>query len=209
MALSQYSLSNLSNSLGEYLAQVCLDAGYLIYWKPTDVLQTPDGFYPQFYVNQDALLLNTTVRGRFGDSRGMMTLLNQNSSIPEFLTRPTTDGSLAAPDEVPVPAIWLSVDHLPNGSLRGIGSKVRWRYGDLSVTGYARTFDEQLFLANVLRGAFDDSEFVVIRDHDAGTRAVVDSVEIQGPEVLTSTFPLKSDTMMYEVALTARLCYEA
>lgn len=209
MALSQYSLSNFSNSIGEYLASTLLSAGYLVYWKPTDVLQTPDGFYPQFYAEQSTILADPAVANRFAESRGVLSLLNQDSSIPEYPTRPTSDGALVAPDDVPVPAIWLAVEFLPNGQLRELGSKVRWRYVEVMLLSYSRTFDEQLYLANVIRTAFDESEYLTIRDHDAGTRAVIDTVEIQAPEVSTEVFPLRADAMAYEVALTARLCYEA
>ena len=209
MALSQFSLSNFSNSVGEYLAATLLGAGYLVYWKPTDVLQTPDGFYPQYYADQATILANATVAQRVSTARGVVAVLNQDSSIPEYPTRPTSDGTLVAPEDVPVPAFWLRVDHLPNGSIVGLGSKVRRRYLELILLGYARSFDEQLHLLNVVRAAFDESEFLTIRDHDAGTRAVIDHVEIQVPEVSTAVYPLKPDAMVYEVALTARLSYEA
>jgi hypothetical protein len=209
MALFQYSLSNFSNSLGEYLSETALGANYLVYWVPTDVLQTPDGFYPQYFGNQSSILETPSVSARFSASRGILSILNQDSSIPESLARPTSDGALAAPDDVPVPAIWLSVEHLSNGALVQLGSKVRYRYVEVVLLSYARTFDEQLYLANVLRSAFDESEFLTIRDHDAGTRAAIDKVEIQSPEISTALFPLQADAKVYEVALTARLCYEA
>lgn len=209
MGLAQYSLTNFGNSVSVYLASTLVDAGYLIYWKPTDTLQVGSSAYPGYFENQETILNEPAVAAAVTAGRGIVSLLNQDFSFPEFPVRPTSDGTVAAPEDAPVPLLSVQFEHGPNGQLRELGSRVRWRRADLLVLGYARTFEEQLYLANVLRTAFDEGLFLAIRDHDAGTRALIDDVEIVEAEVLTDTFPLKPDAMVYEVSLSARLRYEA
>lgn len=209
MGLAQFSLTNLGNSLSQYLATSVVTAGYLVYWKPTNVLQVGTSAYPQFYEQQEAILSNPTVAAAFAAARGIVSFLNQDFSFPEFPVRPTSDGSVAAPEDAPVPLLSVLVTHGPNGALCGLGSRERWRTADLSVLGYARSFEEQLYLANVVRTAFDEGVFLDIRDHDAGTRALVGDVEIVEAGVQTDTYPLKPDAMVYEVTLSARLRYHA
>jgi len=209
MGLTQYSLTNLGNSISTYLANTLVGAGYLIYWKPTDTLQVGSSAYPGYFENQESILSNTAVAAALAASRGIVSFLNQDFSFPEFPVRPNSDGTVTSPEDAPVPLLSVRVDHGPNGEYRALGSRVRWRRADLQVLGYARTFEEQLYLVNVLRTAFDEGLFLAIRDHDAGTRALFDDVEIVEAEVLTDTFPLKQDAMVYEVSLSARLRYEA
>lgn len=209
MGLAQYSLTNLGNSVSSYLASQLVTAGYLIYWKPTDTLQVGMSAYPSYFEQQETILGDPAVAAALSASRGIVSILNQDFSFPEFPVRPTSDGTVAAPEDAPVPLLSVQVEHGGNGEYREIGSKIRARYADLLVLGYARTFEEQLYLANVVRTAFDEGEFLTIRDHDAGTRAVIDDVEIVEAEVQTDTFPLKPDAMVYEVSLSARLQYEA
>lgn len=209
MGLAQYSLTNLGNSVSVYLASTLVGSGYLIYWKPTDTLQVGTSAYPNYFEQQETILATPAVAAAFTAARGIVSFLNQDFSFPEFPVRPTSDGTVAAPEEAPVPLLSVQIEHGPNGTYREIGSRLRWRNADLLVLGYARTFEEQLYLANVLRTAFDEGLFLTIRDHDAGTRAVINDVEIVEAEVRTDTFPLKPDAMVYEVSLSARLRYEA
>lgn len=209
MALVQYSLTNLGNSASVLLAKALGDAGYLLYWKPTDALQVGSNVYPHFFENQEATLSIPAVAAAFSAARGIVSILNQDFSFPEFPVRPTTDGTVAAPEDAPVPLMSVVVQHGANGEYLELGSKTRWRTATLNVLGYARSFEEQLYLANVLRTAFDEGLFLTLEDHDAGTRAPIDSVEIVEAEVQTDTYPLKSDAMVYEVSLSARLGYYA
>lgn len=209
MGLAQYSLTNIGNSVSSYLASTMVDAGYLIYWKPTDTLQVGSSAYPGYFEQQEAILSDPTVAAALTAARGIVSFLNQDFSFPEFPVRPTSDGTVAAPEDAPVPLLSVQIEHGRNGEYREIGSRVRWRKADILILGYARTFEEQLYLANVMRTAFDEGLFLAIRDHDAGTRALIDDVEIVEAEVQTDTFPLKPDAMMYEVSLSARLRYEA
>jgi hypothetical protein len=209
MGLAQYSLSNQSNSVAEYLAAELLAKDYLLYWRTIDALQTVDGVYGNFYANQATILADSNVADELANSRGILTVLNMDAADPALLKRPTNDGGVVTPIDVPLPSIVISVGHLPNGGLLGIGSKMRERYTDLQLIGYGRSFEEQLYLTEVLRGRFDESLFIPMYDHDAGTRAVVPAVEIQDVEFYSAVVPLEADVQAYEIALTARLRYEA
>jgi hypothetical protein len=209
MGLAQYSLSNQSNSLAEYLATELLAKDYLLYWRTIDALQTPDGVYGSFFANQSTILADPDVADALAASRGILTVLNMDAADPTLLKRPTSDGGVIAPVDVPLPSIVIAVAHLPNGELLGLGSRLRERFTDLQLVGYARSFEEQLYLTETLRARFDESLFVPMYDHDAGTRAVIPAVEIQDVAFYSAVVPLEADVQAYEIALTARLRYEA
>lgn len=209
MGLSQYSLSNLTNSVAEHLATALLEAGYLLYWNSLDALQTVDGVYPGFFEAQDAILADPAVAAAYADSRGILTLLNADAANPRVLKRPTIEGSVGTVETVPIPSLMLTVAHLPNGQLLGTGSKARERYAAVQLAGFARAHDEHLFLKDLLRVTFDESLFLPLRDHDAGTRATLQLAEVQDPLVFGELATLRPAVQVYEIALTARLQYEA
>lgn len=209
MALAAYTTTNLTNSMADKLATELLAAGYLLYWLSLDALQTADGVYLNYQANQASILQDEDVAEELASSKGILTLRNDDFSFPQYPTRPTSDGAVTAPENIPVPAIALRVEHAPNGKLLGLGSRERVRYADLSLYGLARDKGEQLYLADVLRVALDESQFVSVLDHDAGTRASVGAVEIQGTDVGTFIYPLGPESKAFEFTLNARLRYEA
>lgn len=209
MGLAQYSLSNQSNSIAEYLATELLAKDYLLYWRTIDALQTPDGVYGSFFANQSTILADPDVAEAVSASRGILTVLNMDTADPSLLKRPTSDGGVITPVDVPLPSIVIAVAHLANGELLGLGSRLRERFTDLQLVSYARSFEEQLYLTDTLRGRFDEALFIPMFDHDAGTRAVIPAVEIQDVAFYSAVVPLEADVQAYEIALTARLRYEA
>lgn len=209
MALAAFTTTNLTNSMAEKLATELLSAGYLLYWLSLDALQTPDGVYLNYQANQASILQDEDVAEELASSKGILTLRNDDFSFPQYPTRPTSDGAVAAPEDIPVPAIALRVQHMPNGGLLGLGSRERARFASLEMYGLARDKGEQLFLTDVLRVAFDESQFLSVLDHDAGTRASVGAVEVQGTEVGTLIYPLGPESRAFEFTLNARLRYEA
>ena len=62
---------------------------------------------------------------------------------------------------------------------------------------------------DALRVAFDECQFVLVSNHDAGTKAPVGLAELQRTEVNTMIFPLGPDSRAFEFTLNARLRYEA
>lgn len=210
MALAKYSLTNLTNSFADRLSTEMLTAGYLLYWPSIDSLQTLDGVYPQYMANQASILTsNATVAARYTASKGVLTIRNDDFSFIQFPTRPTSDGAVVSPENVPIPSVVVHIQHDPNGGLLGLGSTARNRFASLDVYGLARNRGEQIYLSEVLRVAFDESQFLSIVDHDAGTRAPVGKVELQRTDVNQAIYPLGPDSMAFEFTLNARLRYEA
>jgi hypothetical protein len=210
MALAAYSTTNLTNSLAEHLADVLLEVGYLLYWPTLDSLQTNGGVYPEFQANQATVLQDfPEVALALSEARGILTIGSPDFSFPQYSVRPNSDGAATAPEDMPVPSIVLQVEHEANGQLLGLGSRQRARYASLSLYGLARDYGEQIYLADVLRVNFDESQFLDIRNHDVGTRDAVGAVEIQGTDVGTAIFPLGPDSKAFEFTLNARLRYEA
>jgi hypothetical protein len=66
-----------------------------------------------------------------------------------------------------------------------------------------------MFLADLLRVAFDESQFVPIHNHDDGTRDLVGSAELQRMSVSTAIYPQHGASTVYEFTVNARLRYEA
>jgi hypothetical protein len=209
MALTQYSLSNFGNTVAEYLTAALLDAGYLIYWRPIDALQTVDGVYPDWFANQTAILADASVAAEYAASRGIITILDMDSAQPAFSTRPTSDGSVSDPEDVPVPSLTVAVSHLPNTGLVELGTKKQSRSVLLQLMGFARTLEEQNYLADLLRILFDDWTHIRILDHDAGTKAPVGLVDVTNTRLVTQIAALSKDEQVYEIALSSELRYEA
>ena len=210
MGLAEFSRSNLVNSMAEHLATSLMTAGYLIYWPSLDALQTPDGVYPEYQARQATILRDDfAVAGWLQSSRGIVTLRSDDFSFPQFPTRPTSDGAVMSPEDMPLPTIVLRVEHVANGGLLGLGSLERDRYADLDLYGLARDQGEQSFLSDTLRIAFDESQFLRVSHHDAGTGEAVGFVELQSTDISTFTYPLGADSRAFEFTLNARLRYEA
>jgi len=211
MALTAFTTSNLTNSLAEHLASKLLTAGYFVHWHALDALQIPSGdVYLDYQANQATILqTDATVSAALASAKGILTLRNDDFSFPQYPVRPTSDGAVAAPEDIPVPTIAVSVSHGSNGDLLGLGSTERARYADLELYGLARDAGEQMYLTDALRIAFDESQFVDVLNHDAGTRAAVGAVEIQRTNVETFIYPLGPDSKAFEFTLNARLRYEA
>lgn len=209
MALTQYSLTNFGNTFAEYLAAALLQAGYLLYWKPIDALQTADGVYPGWFENQATILADVDVAAEYTASRGIFTILDMDSAQPAVSTRPTSDGSVSDPEDVPVPSITIVVQHLPNSGLIELGTKRQSRSALLQLMGFARNLEEQNYLADLLRILFDDWTHVTLRDHDAGTKAPVGLIDVTETRLLTPVSPLGKDEQVYELALSSELRYEA
>lgn len=210
MGLAAYSTTNLTNSVADVLSERLLSAGYLLYWPTLDALQTPSGVYYEYQFNQASVFQDyPQVEGELEDSKGIITIRNDDFSIPQYVVRPNSDGANDAPEDMPVPSIVLSVEHDTNGSLLGLGLRQRERYAALNLYGLVRDRMEQIYLSDLLRVAFDESQFLEILNHDEGTREAVGAVEIQGTDVGTAIFPLGPDSKAFEFTLNARLRYEA
>ena len=209
MALLQYSTTNIANSLAERLAAELLTQGYLIYWKAADCLQTPAGWYPEYFQQQEVIMRRTDVQAAFLASRGIVTLANGDFSIPQLPTRPTSDGYIKYIEDMPVPSVTLDVVHLTNGSLVELGSKIKERYASFLAFGLARDYAEQQWLLERLRTTFDEDQLVDVLDHDAGTKAAVGPVDIVSSGVSSDIYPTNVDAMSFEFTLNARLRYEA
>ena len=209
MALAQYSLSNLNNSVATYLTSQLLADGYLIYWRPLDALQTSAGLYRDWSTLQDSILLNPAVAAAYASSRGIISILDPDVAIPAVAARPTVDGTSQGPEQTPVPSMTIRVRHNLNGELMELGSRRRERWAVLSILGYGRDHLESIYLVDKLRLWFDALTDIPLRDHDSGTQALVQQLEVHDPAVSSSIVPLAHEAQKYEIALSASLRYEA
>jgi len=209
MGLAAFSLSNITNSLAEWLAEVLLLEGYLLYWPSLDALQTPAGIYPEYQRHHANTLLEVPeVAALLPTSRGVVTILDDDFSSPRYSTRPTDDGAVSASEDMPVPSIVVQVAHEPHGKYLGLGSRSRSRNASLTLFGLARDKPEQHFLVEVLRVALDDFAFINVLDHDNGTRDLVGSLEVHRAEVDTFQYPLGPSSRVFEFTASVGLRYD-
>lgn len=209
MALAQYSLSNFGNTISTYLAEALLADGYLIYWKTLDGVQTADGLYPGWFENQAAILADPDFAAEYAASRGILTILDMDSAQPAVSSRPTSDGSVSDPEDVPIPSLTVVVRHSPTMGLVELGTKRQHRMTLLQVVGFARNLEEQNHLADLLRILFDDWTHIMLQDHDASTRANISLVDVVDTQLFMQIAPTASDQQVYEIALSSELRYEA
>lgn len=209
MALAQYSLSNFGNTISTYLAEALLEDGYLIYWKTLDGVQTADGLYPGWFENQAAILADPDFAAEYAASRGILTILDMDSAQPAVSSRPTSDGSVSDPEDVPIPSLTVALKPFPNRGLVELGTKRQRRTMLLELVGFARNLEEQNHLADLLRVLFDDWTHVMLRDHDAGTQANVSLLDVVDTQLFMQIAPTASDQQVYAIALSSELRYEA
>src|SRR3954467_11894978 len=110
MALAQWSETNLTATVAQYLADLLVAAGYIIYWLPTDALQTGSGWYYGWTANFATYDADPTVQTLLTTAKGMVTLKGKTTAKPVYPTRHTVDGSVSAEDELQVPHLSVEVD---------------------------------------------------------------------------------------------------
>lgn len=210
MALAQYSETNLSASLAVYLAQQLLDAGYVIYWREIDALQSdPATWHYQWTALQATYQADSALQAVLAGAQGMITLLGAETAKRVYPTRHTSDGSAPPAGEVATPFFVVEVDREAPGAFSGLGDRQRERFRTLTVYGCLRTRAEQTQLRDQLTRWFDDAEVVPLLDYDAGTLTEFDQLELQHALTDSAIQGLAPEATRYEVILTTRLRYEA
>jgi hypothetical protein len=207
--VSSLSERNVQNSVASFLASKLITAGYLVYWHQIDSVETPDGVYPNYSTLQSTYLAIPGFMARVNLSKGLVTLTGNLSALPRFVTRPTSDGKVEGHDTVPTPALSVTVGPMVSDGDFELGSKLRWRSRHLMVQGFLRNDAEQQTFADVLAEWFDDHTIVEIRDHVAGSLALLDTFDLVAPRVAKDTDVDGAEAVTYEVLVNARLEYVA
>lgn len=209
---AKYSTSNILNSVSMYLADKLLEDGMLCYWHAADALQidsTASGWYYDFNTNRSTILQDATVSAAVSACRGIVTILSAYPAEPRFIHRLISDASLGPADEVPVPALVVDVTPVQRTSSYELGTRRRWRPRAVLVEMYARHQAEQRRLADWAERALEEDVVVEIRDHDAGTLAVVGDVQLESTSVSLDTYLDASEALAYQVVAGAYLMYVA
>lgn len=205
----KYSETNIVNSISVALAQKLLDAGYMIYWRLRDAVQTPDGWYYQWSTNFATYMADGTFSARVTASLGLMTLTDSLPTEPVFVQRQLAAAGPIAQNVVPVPA--LSVEVGPPVAIRNweLGSKLKLFGRHLIVDGYLRNRSEQIRFKDWLADWFDSSTVFSIVDHDAGTLAPVDTLDTNDTVVDFAVVVDGQEQTTYQVLCNTRLEYIA
>lgn len=209
MGLSQFSETNIENSVATLLAQRLLNAGYLLYWEPIDAVQTIDGWYFQYTTQQATYAVDPVFSQRLAAAKGILTLRDPATANPSFAVRPMNDGTVPEEGAVQTPSLAIHIGPMLNGEGIGMGDRTRVRYRHLSIYGLARDRFEQATLRDSLAMWFDENEVIDVRDHDAETLELFGSVITDLVMADSAIVQLSTEAMTFEVVLNARLQYEA
>jgi len=208
----RFSESNVLNSVALYLASKLFAAGYLVYWHKRDAVQintSSTGWYLTYSANRATYLADPTFAAAYAAAKGLVTFVDTIPAVPRFITRLTDDTSVGPADAVPVPAMAIALGAPVPLAQVEIGTKTKWRTRHLMIDSYTRTTDEQGLFKDALANWLDENTILAIADHDAGTLAVVGSVEVLDSTVASARVVDRAEAVTYEVLLNARLEYAA
>lgn len=203
-----YTIRNIENSLGTYLAAQLLADGYLVYWHAVDALQTQDGWYSQFSVNQVATLADPQVAARVAAAKGLMTLA-RDFAFPPSVTRPTNEGRVAGQALIQVPAAAIRVEPDVALGLYEHGSTVQWRNRSVAISARLRSDGELDGMSDALSGWFDEEVSIPIVDHDGLSGEGPGQVRVVQRTVDRALEPGADERERYQLELWVRLEYIA
>lgn len=206
---SDFSTSNVKNSIAGFLGAALLQKGYVVYWHENDGLETLDGYYGQWSTRQATLLTDSVVAPRIAAAAGLITIKGPITASPRFVTRPTFSGAVDEQDEIPVPAIAIDVGAAAPIANYELGSRLQWRSRHLIVHAFARTEPEQSLFQDFLAETLDEDTMIDILDHDGGTQNVVGNVRMLSPTTEGSIRIPGPESTTFAVELNARLEYVA
>lgn len=206
---SDYSETNIVNSISTVLASNLLGVGYLIYWRLRDAVQTPDGWYFQWSTNYPTYMLDVTFAAKVNASQGLITLSDSLPAEPVFIQRPIQAAGPITQNTVVIPA--LSVEVGPPVPIRNweLGSKLKMFGRHLIVDGYLRNHSEQAKFKDWLANWFDSSTVFQILDHDGGTLALIDTLDTNDTIVDFAVNVAAQEQTTYQVLCNSRLEYIA
>jgi hypothetical protein len=212
MTPEKYSETNILNSLTLYLATKFLAAGFLIYWHARDAVQintTSSGWYLQYSQNSSTYLADPTFAAAYAAAKGLVTFVDGIPAVPRFIVRLTSDQSIGPADAVPVPAVSVEIGASVPLANYELGSTTKWRSRHLVVDSYVRTPAEQKLFKDLLAQWFEPDLNLTVNDHDAGTLAVVGTVEVLDTAIADARVPNQAEATTYEVLLNSRIEYIA
>jgi hypothetical protein len=206
----QLSEFNIVNSVSEYIAGKLLEAGYVVYWHARDALQlNATDWYFEYSTNYPTYLAVPAVLTAMNAAKGIVTLGRSLPAEPRFVARPTLDGSVLPQDAVGIPALSVEVGPAQIVEYLECGTRVKRWFRHLLVDGYARTQDEQGRFTDYFALWFEPDIPLSIYDHDAGTRALIDTVLPLLPNISRAQLIDQADAITYQLVFNARLEYFA
>jgi hypothetical protein len=207
--LDLYTERNITNSCAVYLGAQLKALGYLVYWYGVDAVETADGLYTAYSINQQNYLADATFAGRVAAAKGLVTLCEGDTPFPVFLTRSGNDGTVGPQGQALVPSLGISVG--PDVVLRPYeqGTLFKWRARALTVEGRVRNKGEtQLFADKFAAWLFEDVSIDVI-DHDGTSGEAPGAVRIARSSIARDVVPDAGEADRFQVELMARLEYVA
>lgn len=202
-----YSERNVENSVGVYFASQLKAMNYLVYWYSIDAVETPDGLYTNYSLNQDSYLADATFLGRANAAVGLATLVEGDTELPVFLGSAPGDGTVAPQGKALVPSFGIAIG--PDVVLRPFehGSLLKWRVRVLTIDARLRDKTELQTMSDKFAAWFFEDICIDVADHDGNEPT--DSVRVTRTNIVKDIVPDGGEAERFQVELMARLEYVA
>lgn len=199
---SEFSATNIGNSLSLYLGAQCIQADLVVYWHELDALQIGTGtsdWYFEFSTNRTAILATPEVQTALNASRGVLTMYGAFPAEPRFIQRLISDVTAGSQQDVVIPALTFVVSPELMTQPYEIGTKLKWRKRSVMVEVITRTAQEQLWFADRLMNWLDDETAIVIHNHDDQSLTELGVVETERVRVEMGTFTDAAMALTYQI----------
>lgn len=201
MAVStDFSTSNILNSLSLYLAGRALSAGLLLYWQASDALQiSTNGWYFQFSTNRSTILADPTVDAALDSCKGVLTVMEAFPAEPRFVQRLISESVPGDQHQVALPAVAIDVDAVAQFEPYELGTKVKYRWRPVMIEFAVRNAHEQRWVADRMESWFEPDTVIPIANHDDGSLVVVGDVNVIRPRVEIGTYLDMSEVLTFQI----------
>lgn len=204
---SDFSETNIVNSVSLVLAQRLMAKGYLIYWRHRDAVQTPEGWYYDWGTNFTAYMSDVAFAARVNGGTGLVVLSDSLPAEPVFVKRHIQVAGPIAQNEVPVPAISVEVGPAVVMTNWELGSALKMRGRHLIVDGYVRDRSEQVKFKDWFAEWFDNDTFFTINQHDDGSLSPIGQLDTNDTIVDFAIEVAGQEQVTYQVLCNSRLEY--
>lgn len=209
MLLDLFTEHNITNTVARYLADKLVGFGYLVYWHEADAVQTADGWWTNYKVNQPTYAADPLFQSRLAAAKGMVTITDGETAFPRFVARPNTEGVVADQDQVQVPVFGISLGADVVTRPYEAGTELKWRVRALTIEGRLRNKPELQQLSDKLAAWFTEDQRLWIVDHSGESGEDPQEARIDRRSIVKDVVAGAGHEDRYQLEMNVRLEYVA